>query len=108
MQHFNNIMKTKLIVLISIFMLTGLSQQTFAQDGKKKKTETVRITASMHCQACADNITTNLMMEPGIKRVDANPITKIVEVVYNPRKTNPDAIVKKIIGLGYSASLLVK
>jgi periplasmic mercuric ion binding protein len=101
-------MKTKLFVLVSILLVMGFSVKSFSQEGKKKKTETARITASMHCQACADNITTNLMMEPGIKVVNADPVTKVVEVVYNPRKTNPEKIVAKIIELGYSAAVIVE
>ena len=101
-------MKTKIVVLISVILMTAFVQQSYSQDGKKKKTETTRISASMHCQACADNITTNLMLERGIKSVNADPVSKLVEVVYLPQKTNPEKIAENIRQLGYSASVIVE
>lgn len=98
----------KIILIITGILLMASINPAVAQDGKKKKTETVRISASMHCQACADNIETQLNFEPGVKKITADPVSKIVEVEYQPKKTNPEKLAAKIRDLGYSASVIVE
>lgn len=98
----------KIIVIITGIMLMASIHPAVAQDGKKKKTETAKISASMHCRACADNIELKLNFEPGVKKVTADPVSKIVEVEYMPKKTNPDKLAARIRDLGYSASVIVE
>lgn len=86
-----------------IFTLTSC-----AQEAKSGKTETVKISASMHCQDCADNITEKLNSEPGVRKVHADPETKVVEIEYNPKKTDPEKLAAVIRDLGYTASVVIE
>ncbi len=90
------------VLLLLLFSVSSDAQNV------KGKTKTVRITASMHCQSCADNITEKLNFEPGVKKVHADLKSKIVEIEYNPRKTDPEKLVQVIKNLGYDATLLVE
>lgn len=81
----------------------------FAQQAEKpKKTETVKISASMHCQDCADRITRTLLFEPGVKKVFADFKVNLVTVEFHPKRTNPEKIADKIRSLGYQATIIIE
>lgn len=101
-------MKTIILIVFSGLLVFTSVTRSFAQDGKKTKSEIVKISASMHCQACADNIETTLNFEKGVKSVNADPVSKIVIIEYNPKKTSPEKLVAKIQEIGYNASLLIE
>jgi periplasmic mercuric ion binding protein len=101
------IMQKVLFIIAGIF-LVSFANPACSNSGQDKKTETVKISASMHCQACADNIIKKLNMEPGVRKVSANPDTKIVVIDYNPKKTDPEKLAEIIRNLGYSASVIIE
>jgi periplasmic mercuric ion binding protein len=100
-------MKT-IILLISVVFLVFTTSHAQAQKENKKKTEAVKISASMHCQACADNIITNMGFEPGVKKVTADHTINLVVIEYYPKRTNPDKLVAKIMELGYNAERIIE
>jgi len=99
--------KTFFLIFIS-FVAIASTNPLMAQSSKKKKTETVKISASMHCQDCADKIESELNFEPGIKKIVADYKINTVTIEFFPKKTNPDKIVEKIKSLGYSATLIIE
>ncbi len=101
-------MKKTILILFTLIFTFAVNDAFSQKEQKKKKTETVRISAFMHCQACADNITTNLNFEKGVKKVDADFRTNVVTIEYVPKKINPVMLTEKIRELGYAAELLVE
>ena len=76
------------------------SGELLAQTGKS---DTISIKTSVVCGMCKERVEKNLAYEKGIRDVDVNLETKLVFVRFDPRKTNPSEIRKKISGLGYDA-----
>jgi copper chaperone CopZ len=56
----------------------------------------------IHCQGCLDRIREQLLMEKGIRKVEGDPVKKIVSVVYERRKIERNKIKEVIAGLGYA------
>jgi len=97
-------MKTKnrilSLLVISLFLMatnTGYSQN------KKSGNKEIKITTSAQCGMCKTRIENGLAYEAGIKNVSLDLETKVVTVVYNPKKTNPDKIRTIINNLGHDA-----
>jgi periplasmic mercuric ion binding protein len=100
-------MKNTIIIVCALFMMFA-SAGVQAQKENKKKTETVKISASMHCQTCANNIETNLNFESGVKKITADFTINLVVIEYNPKRTTPEKLLAHIIELGYKAELVVE
>jgi periplasmic mercuric ion binding protein len=97
-------MKAKNLILsllvLSLFLLavnTGYSQDN------KSKNKVIKITTSAQCCMCKTRIENGLAYQAGIKNVSLDLETKVVKVIYNPKKTNPDNIRTIINNLGYDA-----
>ena len=78
-----------------------LANVAMAQDNKKLAT--IEIRTSSVCDMCEKTIEENVIYEKGVKKVDLDLATNVVKVDYDPRKTDPDAIRKAIMKLGYYA-----
>lgn len=63
----------------------------------------IKIQTSAVCEMCKKTIEEGLIFEKGIKSVSLNLENFVLTVVYNPKKTNPDVIRKKVSALGYNA-----
>lgn len=89
----------KNLILLSIsfaFTITSWSQ-------KAPKTQSVNIQTSAQCGDCKSRIESILNYTKGVKSSDLNLETKVVLVVYRPKKTNYLAICKAIAEIGYDA-----
>lgn len=84
------------LVLLIVFL-----QPSHAQS--PQKSDTVTIQTSAVCGQCKDRIEQGLAFEKGIKNATLDQETKKVTVIYNPSKTNADAIRRAIAKLGYDA-----
>ena len=67
------------------------------------KTDTVKIKTSAVCDMCKDTIEKALAYEKGVKKSTLDVPSKVVTVVYDTKKTNPEKIKKAITEVGYSA-----
>ncbi|RYZ51296.1 MAG: hypothetical protein EOP49_12065 [Sphingobacteriales bacterium] len=91
--------------LLFILAVTSLCNAANAQ----KKATTINVKASIYCDHCKKCESCGLRLErsvykvKGIKRVDIDESQKVVTVVYNPRKTNVDAIRLAISKVGFDA-----
>lgn len=94
-------MKTiqKYIFALILLMIPAFG---FGQE-KAKSTATVKYKTSIDCNACVNNIMSNLPQEKGIKDVKCDLKTKEVTVSYNTDKNNPEQIKRSLEKLGYTA-----
>jgi len=87
-----------LIVVLGCLMLAG-SIPVQAQSS----TATLHIETSAICGMCKTRLEGELGFLRGLKSADLNLDTKVLTVVYKPKKLSPEAIRSKISGLGYRA-----
>jgi len=94
-------MKTKIqSIFIVLIILTGLS---FTFTTANAQTEEIVIQTTAQCGECKENIEKALMAEKGVKFSELDIETKKVKVVYNSKKTNPDALRLVSSNTGYDA-----
>lgn len=90
----------KIIFISVIYLMSGLIKSAVAQ------TDTVRIKTTAVCDNCKERIEHDLSFGKGIKSSNLDLKTKIVTVVYNPKKTNAKKIREAISKVGYDADSL--
>ena len=107
-------------ILIAIFGFTLLSFQADAQccaassnkktitehsDQKNGVTVKLKITG-MTCAGCSNHISNALKKEDGIIEHKVEYPGDLATIQYDPKKTNPDAIIKIIEKTGYKAEII--
>ena len=83
---------------IICFLFLALSTTLFAQ-----KPAVVSIQTNAQCGDCKERIETTLNQTKGVVYAELNFETKIVEVKYNPSKTDVAALQKALTAIGYDA-----
>jgi copper chaperone CopZ len=68
--------------------------------------DTLNVKTSALCETCKKTLEHDLSFEKGVKKATLDLDTKILSVVYNSEKTNPDKIRKAITKTGYDADSL--
>lgn len=92
-------MNWKLFAILSVMLIsTGLSSK--AQEHK------VEIQTSAICEMCQYAIEKEMAFEKGVKNAELDLDTKKLLVFYNPKKTSPDIIRKRVALTGYHADSL--
>lgn len=92
-------MKQILLIVATLFLSFHM---TVAQsDNKKIKTETIEVAGT--CGMCKKRIEKAAYVN-GVKRVDWNKETKVLEVTYNPKIISLEDISKKVAGAGHDAN----
>lgn len=94
-------MKNLVQILFVAFIMVVFSAGSFGQT--KESSSKIEIKTSAICGECKERIEHDLSFAKGVKKVTLNNETKVVTVVYNPQKTNPDALRKAINLIGYDA-----
>lgn len=89
----------KTITLIIAAILLPLSVVI----GQGSNIEKIKIQTSAQCGMCKEAIEETLAFERGVKKSVLIMKTKMVEVEYDKRRTNPDKIRKAISKIGYDA-----
>ena len=95
-------MKTKISLILVIFVTIGITNISWGQEAEVKEKE-IKIKTSAICGMCEERIETNIAFEKGVKSVELDDETKIVTIVYKTSKTDPDKLRKAISKLGYDA-----
>lgn len=67
------------------------------------QTASVKIHTSAVCETCKETIEKDLSFEKGVKSADLNVETKDLTVIYDPAKTTPDKIRRRVSRIGYDA-----
>lgn len=93
--------KTILIFVMAIFVM--IANQSVAQQNSGKSQE-VKIKTSSVCGMCKDKMEQTFAYEKGIKSAVLDLETKVLTVVFNPKKTNVETICKTVNNLGYDAN----
>ncbi|MCU0350013.1 MAG: cation transporter [Flavobacterium sp.] len=91
--------KSKLVIALMLFfaMFTNVNAQS-----KNTKTETFKVWGN--CGMCEKIIEKSLKTK-GISSAEWNKDTKMITVVFNPKKISLSAIHKKIASVGYDTEL---
>ena len=90
----------KTIKITLILVMIGIAARA------QNASDTVRIQTSAICDQCKDRIENDLSFEKGVKTVKLDLESKIVTVIYNPRKTDVQKIREAITKIGYDADTL--
>ncbi|QCR25031.1 MerP protein [Pontibacter sp. SGAir0037] len=77
-----------------------LSMAAFAQKGNE---ETVKIKTSAVCDMCKKTLEKAMAYEKGVKSSTLDVDSKVLTVVFDGKKTNPDKIRKAVSETGYDA-----
>ncbi len=89
----------------SQFLTTvGLSYRFFTYSGDRVGGTKIKIKTSAQCEKCQDRIESNLHSVKGVISVKLDLTTREVTVVYNPKKTTPEAIKLFLTQIGYDAN----
>jgi copper chaperone CopZ len=95
------------ILLLGVSLLWGNAFDLPAKDDKKKekKTETLVFKVSMTCENCKKKIEKNVSWEKGVKDLRIDLEEKTVTILFDPRKTNKEALEKAIEKLGFTCEI---
>ncbi|RFM27487.1 heavy-metal-associated domain-containing protein [Deminuibacter soli] len=83
---------------IKIFLLAACTLFSVSIFAQGVKTETFKVQGN--CGSCKKHIET-AAKGPGVTKAEWNKDTKVFTLVYDPAKTNSDAVQKKIAAVGY-------
>ena len=68
--------------------------------------EEVEVLTNATCSACKTKNENGLKTKAGIQKTTLNLDNKVCTIKYDAKKTNPEAVVKTISDLGYTASIV--
>ncbi|MEP1033022.1 cation transporter [Ekhidna sp.] len=98
-------MKLLLSILASMILFTSMAQkEPLEVDGGFK----VEIKTSAICEMCQYTLEKDLAFEKGVKEATLNLDDKVMSIVYNPKKTDAQALRKRITMVGYHADTLAR
>ena len=97
--NFKDIMRR--IIILLVLIAGGMSAT--AQNKNESKAE---IKSSVICPMCQRTIEYDMTFQKGVKSVEVNLDNKIIEIYYNPKKTNVEELRKRITQIGYNADSL--
>ena len=89
-----------LILTIGFFVNTAFAQS---------KVATINVNTSIYCdhckkcESCGNRLEKAIYSEKGVKRFDIDEKTKVVTIVYNTTKTNPENLRVAIAKAGFDA-----
>ena len=87
----------KLLLSLLVFTLA------FAAQAQVKN---IGIQTSAVCEMCKDRLEKDLTFEKGVKSVNLDLETKVLNIAYIDGKTNPDLLRKRVTLVGYDADSL--
>ncbi|NDV68863.1 cation transporter [Dysgonomonas sp. 25] len=97
-------MKLRTLFTILIFSVMACGN-TFAQDKKDNKKETITYDVSMSCEKCKKKIEKNIAYEKGVTDMQVNLPSKTVTIEYRKDKTTPEKLQQAFEKLGYTAAV---
>jgi mercuric ion binding protein len=91
-------MKRLTLPLFALFLAIAVHAQS--------NIKTVGIKTSAICEMCKDRLEKDLTFEKGVKSVNLDLETKVLNIAYLDGKTNPDLLRKRVTLVGYHADNL--
>lgn len=95
-------MRTKIVALCALFMLSLTSVN--AAITEKHKKETVTFLVSMTCENCQNRIESNIPYEKGVTDLKVDLPNKLVTIEYRTDKTSADKLKAAIREMGFTAT----
>lgn len=98
-------MKTFLLTSLILTAMFAQAQQepVAVEDGHK-----IEIKTSGICEMCQYTLEKDLTFEKGVKEAVFNLDDKVMTIVYNPKKTDPQSLRTRITKIGYHADTLAR
>ena len=97
----------KNVIYLLVFIL--LSNAIHAQEPiEVQGGHQIEILTSAVCDMCKETLEYDLTFQRGVKSVNLDVPSKVLTVVYNERRTTPDAIRKRVTEIGYHADDLTR
>lgn len=91
----------KLKILFTFLFTLSFFFSAMAQ--KTSSTETIKIKTSAECDMCKERLEKVMAYEKGVKKATLDVESKVLTVVFNPKKTSIEIIKKVISDTGYDA-----
>lgn len=85
----------KVLALMGLLSILGLGVATAAQDDKAGKVCVLKV-EGMACSACSTRVEKEAKKIDGVKAAKVSQPKGTAEITYDPAKTSPEAIAKKI------------
>ena len=89
-----------------LFIVSGM--RTVNAQNAAAKTSTLKMKVEVHCSDCKEKVTEGLKKVDGVKTVSVDVPTKMVEITYDPAKTNKEKLVKAVENIGYRTEFTPK
>ncbi len=86
----------KIIGLLALAVIALSAEPAQAQKKTDKKSETVTFVTNLDCENCAKKILNVIPFKKGVKDMEVDVPTKVVEVKFDPRKTSVDVLVEEL------------
>ncbi|MCE2845492.1 MAG: heavy-metal-associated domain-containing protein [Sphingobacteriales bacterium] len=69
--------------------------------------DTLNIKTSAQCGTCKATLERGMRSVKGVNGVELDIDTKVLELIYDPKKTNPEKLRKAVTRIGYDADSLL-
>lgn len=86
----------KIIGLLALAVIALSAVPAQAQKKAAKKSETVTFVTNLDCENCAKKILNVIPFKKGVKDMEVDVPTKVVEVKFDPRKTSVEVLVEEL------------
>ena len=98
-------MRIVLSIMASITMLISVAQKepVEVKDGYK-----IEIKTSGICEMCQYTLEKDMAFEKGVKEASFNLDDKVLTILYNPKKTDAQALRERVTKVGYHADTLAR
>jgi len=97
-------LQTVILSIVALFCFHGSK----AQPVELKNGYKIDIRTSGICEMCKETLEYDLAFEKGVKEAVFNLDNKVITIIYNPKRTNPDRLRKRITKIGYHADWLAR
>ncbi len=93
----------KIVVIIAVFLWTGMQAQEVSKKLKSCKTT---LQVGGNCEMCKARIEKSALKNKGVKYASWNADTKALFLIYNEYKTNTEKIAKSIVEAGHDTDTI--
>jgi cation transport ATPase len=93
------------ILFMAVAIFSAKAQQEPVETDKGYKIE---IKTSAVCEMCKETLESDLVFEKGVKSAQLNLENMMMEILYNPKRTDAEQLRKRISQLGYNADTVAR